>query len=192
MTLRVLLSALLLSLLPYTAEANGWRCGDRLINTGDFALEVRARCGEPAQVERRQRLKKIRDERGRERSKLSEIEEWSYRQDGNELMRTLVFIDGRLQSIYVGGRAPTDTRKCERQMFSKGTPGAELKLTCGEPASRDEWIEHVERELADGTIVGISVIHERVIYNFGPDRFLRIFELVDGRLVKQSTGGYGF
>ncbi|MDX5370903.1 MAG: DUF2845 domain-containing protein [Pseudomonadaceae bacterium] len=42
---------LLLSLLPALAQAGSTlRCGSQLISTGDLAGEVRAKCGEPADV----------------------------------------------------------------------------------------------------------------------------------------------
>lgn len=193
MSARAILPAVLFfALLPLSAEATGWRCGDKLVGAGDFAIEVRAKCGEPQQVERRQKLRTLRDEKGRERSKMTSIEEWSYQRDEKELIRTLIFEDGRLLNIHIGARVPEDSSRCERQMFSRGTPAAELKLVCGEPASRDVWVEQVEREVGDGTFVSVSVTRERLVYNFGPSRFLRIFEVAEGRLVKQSTGGYGF
>ncbi|MCK6544361.1 DUF2845 domain-containing protein, partial [Myxococcota bacterium] len=123
---------------------------------------------------------------------VSNIEEWSYRSGGGELLRTLVFEDGRLVSIIVGGRAPVDVRRCVRQLFSRGTPATEVRLVCGEPVQEDRWIEVVEEEVREGVFVAKSHTRERWVYSFGPDTFLRIFELEDGRLVDQSTGGRGF
>lgn len=182
------------SALPAYAADGAWRCGDRLVIVGDLTVDVRARCGEPMLVESRTKLRKIRDERGREKSKMSNVEEWSYRKDERELLRTLLFEDGRLVSIHVGSRPPSaeSTNRCERQMFSIGAPAAELKLTCGEPASQDRWVEYIEEEKEDGVFVGRSITRERLVYNFGPQRFLRIFELAEGRLIKQTTGGYGY
>src|SRR5262245_30599515 len=82
------------------ALADGWRCGARLVSLGDFAADVRAMCGPPGAVERRSQVRSVRDARGRSRERISEIEEWSYRKDGNELLRTLVFEDGRLIAIH--------------------------------------------------------------------------------------------
>lgn len=184
----------ILPALPASATDGAWRCGDRLVVVGDLTAEVRARCGEPMLVESRTKMRKLRDERGREKSKISNVEEWSYRKDERELLRTLVFEDGRLVSIVVGARpvTPENTNRCERQMFSIGAPAAELKLACGEPASQDRWVEYVEEEKEEGVFVGRSITRERLVYNFGPQRFLRIFELAEGRLIKQTTGGYGY
>lgn len=182
----------MLCALPAGAHADGWRCGVKLITTGDFIADVRAACGEPAAVERRTQMRSLRDLKGREHTKISNIEEWSYRKDSTELLRTLVFEDGRLIAIRIGGRAPTDSSRCERQLFARGTSSAEVLLACGEPTSRDQWVEIIQEEVAEGTLVGRSITRERWVYNFGPDRFLRIFELANGRLVDQKTGGYGF
>jgi hypothetical protein len=180
-----------ISVVPLSARAESWRCGPRLVNVGDLTLDVRIACGEPSAIERRSEARTLRDARGLERARISQIEEWSYMKDGRELMRTLVFEDGRLIAIRVGGKPPTDTSRCEKQMFTKGAAKAEVELTCGAPVQRDVWIEHVEERAGD-LIVGRSIQRERWVYNFGPSRFLRIFEFANGRLVAQRTGGYGY
>lgn len=124
--------------------------------------------------------------------KTSEIEEWSYRSNSGELLRTLIFEDGRLVAIQIGGRRPVDPSRCERQLFPLGSTSAELRLTCGEPAQEDSWVELLETQTQGGVVLGRSITRERWVYNFGPDRFLRIFELAEGRLIEQRTGGYGF
>jgi hypothetical protein len=186
------LAAVVISIVPLSSRADSWRCGSRLVNVGDLTIDVQMSCGPPTAIERRSEARTLRDARGVERARISNIEEWSYAANGRELMRTLVFEDGRLIAIRVGGKPATDTSRCERQMFPSGAAKAEVELTCGAPVTRDVWIEHVEQQTSEGFIAGRSVQRERWVYNFGPSRFLRIYEFANGRLVAQKRGGYGY
>lgn len=85
--------------------ADGLRCGSKLVTDGDTTDQVRALCGAPISVERRdilQRPSTVRDGRviflGDE-AVLVPVELWTYNFGPNKLMRRLRFVDGKLEEI---------------------------------------------------------------------------------------------
>lgn len=100
---RVLAVLVLCGLLASPAFA--FHCGTRLVHEGDTRGEVRAKCGEPAEVDVRSVLRRpVVWVRGRpvfSSFDLVEIpiETWTYNFGPNKLMRRLRFEDGRLVDI---------------------------------------------------------------------------------------------
>ncbi len=98
------LGALLAAMLAAT-PAYAFRCGSRLVNDGDTRAEVRAKCGEPADVERRsiwrQPVAWLHGRPYRLSSDQIEIpvESWVYNLGPNKLMRRVRFEDGRVVEI---------------------------------------------------------------------------------------------
>jgi hypothetical protein len=87
------------------ARASGystWRCGSRLVATGDSASRVLSRCGDPAYVQTSAELVTFRLVSGIEVSRLVSVETWTYDRGSRELLRYLVFRDGRLIRIATG------------------------------------------------------------------------------------------
>ncbi len=87
------------------ARASGystWRCGARLIATGDSASRVLSRCGDPSYVTTSAELVTFRLVSGIEVSRLVSVETWTYDRGSRELLRYLVFRDGRLMRIATG------------------------------------------------------------------------------------------
>jgi len=94
----------LASVVP-AARASGystWRCGSRLIATGDSASRVLSRCGDPAYVTTSAELVTFRLVSGLEVTRLVSVEEWTYDRGSRELLRYLVFRDGHLIRIATG------------------------------------------------------------------------------------------
>jgi hypothetical protein len=79
-----------------------WRCGSRLVATGDSASRVLSRCGNPAYVQTSAELVTFRLVSGIEVSRLVSVETWTYDRGSRELLRYLVFRDGRLIRIATG------------------------------------------------------------------------------------------
>jgi hypothetical protein len=87
------------------ALADGMRCGSKLVVEEDSVEKVRALCGEPTEVTRREILQQpsyLRNGRVyylRGDAVLVPVELWTYNLGPNKLMRRLKFVDGRLQEI---------------------------------------------------------------------------------------------
>ena len=100
---------LILVLLLVSGPAHALRCGTRLVSEGEIRLEVRHKCGEPAQINRwdEERTLSIRsDDHGviRKRTVIIQVEEWIYNFGPNRFMQRLLFEEGKLVDIESLGR----------------------------------------------------------------------------------------
>lgn len=99
------------------AQADGMRCGSRLIRDGDARAEVRAFCGEPDDVQTRSILRRpVYNLRGRlvyYGDGLVEIpvETWTYNFGPNKLMRRVRFVDGLVESVETLGYGYNDPQR---------------------------------------------------------------------------------
>jgi hypothetical protein len=118
MRARTLVYGLLLSLaLTGSAAADGMRCGTRLVSDGDTTYQVRNLCGAPDQAVQRTELRTVSQwvdgpclYRGQVRcgsmvqyTVQVQVDEWLYDFGPHQLLRTLVFEDGRLIRLVTGG-----------------------------------------------------------------------------------------
>jgi hypothetical protein len=98
-----LAAALLLAAAPAAGFGRStWRCGNRLVATGDSFGEVLFRCGEPAFRSVSTEVVTFRLASGFEVSKIVGVETWTYDRGPRELLRYLTFRDGRLIRIAEG------------------------------------------------------------------------------------------
>jgi hypothetical protein len=79
-----------------------WRCGNRLVATGDSFGEVLFRCGEPAFRAASTEVVTVRLASGVEVSRIVGVETWTYDRGPRELLRHLTFRDGCLIRIAQG------------------------------------------------------------------------------------------
>lgn len=190
---------LALPLALWSAHAEGSiRCGNRLVGLGDSAIELRARCGEPDDVQRFSDLRVLFDDFGRRRERLIEIEEWIYLLGTGRIPRIVRLENGRVRAIetvafsVLPRESEEAVEKCRRQLFPSNATAAQVRLTCGLPDQRDR----VQDELTTRTQQGLEfrrlITRERWVYNFGANHLLRIFEFADGRLIAMETGDRGF
>ena len=98
----IVAALLLLASLPAAA----FNCGQRLVHEGDSAYDVRAKCGEPADIQTHNILRQpVVWYHGHPLlaapGSLVEVpvEIWTYNFGPNKLMRRLRFVDGELQDI---------------------------------------------------------------------------------------------
>ena len=98
-----------------TAAADGMRCGNRLISTGDSTYDVRSRCGEPRDATRRTETRterrrvrvacangEARCEREQEVSAEVVVDEWTYDFGPQRFVHYLTFLDGKLARVATG------------------------------------------------------------------------------------------
>lgn len=98
------------------AAADGMRCGNRLISTGDSTYDVRTRCGEPQDARRRTETRterrRVRVACGREGGAQCDrvqevsadvvVDEWTYDFGPQRFVHYLTFLDGRLARVDTG------------------------------------------------------------------------------------------
>jgi hypothetical protein len=98
------LAALLLTL-AVPASADGLRCGNKLVSTGDPRAKVRQFCGEPTDVQTRAILRRPTFDFGGRIYSYGDgfvevpVEIWTYNFGPYKLMREIRFVDGRVEDI---------------------------------------------------------------------------------------------
>lgn len=103
-------------LVATAAGADGMRCGNRLISTGDSTYLVRSRCGEPQDATRRTETRterrrvrvrcgngEARCDREQEVSAEVVVDEWTYDFGPRRFVHYLTFLDGKLARVATGG-----------------------------------------------------------------------------------------
>jgi hypothetical protein len=175
--------------------AFAFRCGDRIVSAGDSKAEVIMKCGEPAAKETRTEEIIERIDADRKRRVMVFIDEWTYNPGPNAFIRILTFTDNKLTDIketaYGSGEPKLTSASCDEQSPVIGDTKAEVRIKCGEPFWKDAREEEVIEPVERGMKKKVVVIFDEWTYNFGPNRFIRIYQFKNGKLVDIRTGGYG-
>lgn len=184
---KALLVASLLLLPGLATAAGGLRCDGRLIDRGDSAAEVRARCGEPDYRDR------WRQPEGPPTYRVADVEVWVYNPGPGRLLSILRFRGGRLQRVDTDGYgfAAPGPGQCTPNDIVTGMSKYRLLAACGEPVQRDRVF--VQRPLHDP--LGqryVPVRRETWLYNFGPSRLVREVTLENGFVTRVTTGDHGY
>ena len=171
---------ILLALLLATTPAFALRCNSRVVSTGDHALTVLDRCGEPYWIDRYSTQVVTGEFSAVERSFDVDTEAWYYNFGPNRLLHRLVFRDNRLLREdtlgYGYSKLGTD---CDLDMIAVGTTNGEIVARCGQPTSSDSrYAEIVERD-GNGNAQRRLVRREEWMFREGR-RDPHLFILVDG------------
>jgi hypothetical protein len=181
--------------LPSFVHADSLRCGNTVISLGDTKTDVLMKCGDPAGTDSWQEEIVERIDAETKKKAVVTTDEWTYNQGPDALIRVLTFRNGKLADIKEGGYGYAAARAkvsgCEKEYPDKGTTRAEVEANCGQPFSKSERQEEMLEAIDQNTKRKVSVTIEEWTYNYGPDRFIRIFEFNNGKLVDIRTGGYG-
>lgn len=88
--------------------------------------------------------------------------------------------------------AESGTLRCGNRLVSMGDNKAEVLIKCGAPAWKDAWTEKLINNVNTPGELRVNIDRERWVYNFGHHSFLRFLLFRNGRLVKITTGDYGY
>jgi hypothetical protein len=108
--------------------------------------------------------------------------------------------------IAASDRNPASTLRCDSYLISSGASQSEVLRKCGEPGSIASWDEErIKRdtyknipvqspdELSQEPLLVREYIKiEEWEYNFGPLRFIYYLRFENGKLVKITSGEYGY
>jgi len=91
------------ALLPLPAEADGLRCGSKLVVTGDTRVSVRSKCGEPVDVIHKTIIRRpsfvLRGHLYFGDEVAVDAEAWTYNFGPNKFMRRVRFVDGIVEDV---------------------------------------------------------------------------------------------
>lgn len=151
------------------------RCGSSLVKTGDWAVEVQERCGEPDYIANYPEA--LVPGFGTVRS----VEHWYYNRGPRHFIRRLVFRDGVLQrQESLGyGFLPAEEPRCKSSDLRQGVSEYEILARCGEPLSK-----RVTWQLPGSGGVLHPVPIQEWLYEFGRTEFRRVVTFRHGRLLE--------
>ena len=82
-----------------TAMADSFRCGRKVVRTGDSPSDLLRSCGEPRYKDRGYEII-----RGQGSQKKARVERWYYKKSARRLEQIVVIYRGRIIAINTGGR----------------------------------------------------------------------------------------
>jgi hypothetical protein len=99
--------AFVVSIPAEQARADNYRCPNgNIVSTGDSISTVAAKCDPPASSFKREEAMEIKDSRANSKTGTKiiyiEVQEWTYTQ-GSTLLHTLIFRNGVLSEVRIGG-----------------------------------------------------------------------------------------
>ncbi|MEO7325855.1 MAG: DUF2845 domain-containing protein [Dokdonella sp.] len=172
---------LILVLLLASPYALAMRCGNRLAIEGDQDFQVRDRCGDPFWTDRYSNVEIIGAHGPVETQREVQFDIWYYNFGPRQLMRRLVFRDGRLlREDTLGYGVDAIGEDCNRILGDLSA--GELVARCGEPGSRRSQTDTLVRRPARGIELWHDQRREDWIYDGEDNAFVRIVHLVDGRV----------
>ncbi|MCK9418482.1 MAG: DUF2845 domain-containing protein [Nitrospirae bacterium] len=177
------------------STAFAFRCGDGIVSTGDSKAEVIMKCGEPAAKEARTEELVERIDADRKQRTTVIIDEWTYNPGPSAFIRILTFTNNKLtdikETVYGSVEPISINASCDEQSPIIGDTKAEVRIKCGEPFWKDSREEEVIGTIEGSKKKKVIIVVDEWIYNFGPNRFVRIYQFKNGKLVDIRTGGYG-
>ncbi|MCK9459044.1 MAG: DUF2845 domain-containing protein [Proteobacteria bacterium] len=174
------------------ASAQTLSCDDGVVEMSDSKYLVESKCGEPTFTDAT-RVTRV-SERGDEvLQEFVEVEDWLYDFGPNRLVVVLTFEKDRLIGMrsFGYGRDSGGSPAFDK-VVAIGEPTVRVLFLFGPPSYKEERIDTsvVSREHGGAFPKQVSV--ETWTYNLGPNRFMRIYHFVNGRLTAIERGPRGF
>ncbi|NOY72350.1 MAG: DUF2845 domain-containing protein [Gammaproteobacteria bacterium] len=173
------------------SSAGSFRCGQKLVSTGNSKAEIFRKCGEPSWREYSE------SELWPENSPFAVAkitrEQWVYNRGSQALIRYLNFENGNLVSIDLGDygfNADYPKKPCRPEELELRHSKSEIMFKCGTPYFKDTREEY-RVDNVKGSKQRTTITVDEWTYNFGPTRFLRILTFENGKLVKIRQGERG-
>lgn len=166
-----------LALLMADPAASAFRCGNSLVDVGDWPVEVEERCGAPDYVA-------IYPAQTVPGLGITEtVEHWYYNPGPHGLIRRLEFRNGELRrerSLGYGFH-PNDNGRCSSRFLREGLSEFEVVRRCGDPVSQRIYWQAYGRSRHGGSVSGVSVTPVKEwLFEFGSNEFRRVVVLRNG------------
>lgn len=110
-------------------------------------------------------------------------------------LRCFAAAAGIVLAMQAPARADESSLSCDGGIVSLGDAKVDLLGKCGRPSLQEQSVrEGVVLERMNGTppSAAPNVMQERWTYDFGPNRFMYVAILEDGKVVRIERGGYGY
>ena len=176
-------AVLAILLLLASPAALAMRCGSNIVTEGAQDFQVRDRCGAPFYADTYYVTEAFGGRGPAALYRDVQYDVWYYNFGPRNLMRRFVFRDGVLEREETLGYGVDEVgADCNPNRDYRGVSVGELVARCGEPASRRTNYDTIVHRPAPGYARYRDQRREEWIYDFGEDRFVRSYLLIDGRV----------
>ena len=194
--IRRLLAVALLQLAMPAAAGDSMRCGSRLVAVEARAAELLSICGEPA-------YRDVWSAQALAPGAVAEQEEWTYNFGPQQLLRVVRLRNARVVDIASDGygfaEPDPEHRRCTPEQVVEGISKYRLLMACGAPLTRSVsplflQVQPGYRPYGRPPPFGgpvLQVFREEWVYDFGPNLFMRVLTLENGRVVQIENGVRG-
>lgn len=208
-SIRLLLAACLA--LPLVARADSLRCDGGIVSVGDTKLDLLGKCGAPTLreelAEERSRVRVGADGRSvAGRATAVTVERWTYDFGPRQFVQHVTLEAGTVRAVARGSYGydlgqrrdgpPIPRARCDQLAFHVGDGTLDLLARCGEPALRDVKVVTRTASTPDGAggveTTTATTYLEVWSYDLGPQAFVRLVTVDDGKVARVDTGGYGY
>jgi hypothetical protein len=177
----------LLAALGAAAPAQALRCNGRLVDTGDHAVQVERRCGEPYWIESYSEWLVVGENSALEQRIERQLEAWYYNFGPDRLLHRLLFIDGRMvRDDTLGYGVSKIGARCNYDTLDRGLSIGEVVARCGLPASQNRRYGLVTLRDDAGRAREREARRDEWIYDPGNSRRLQLIVFVDGRVSERE------
>jgi hypothetical protein len=179
-------------LLSAHASAQTLSCDDGVVEMSDSKYVVQSKCGEPTFIDAT-RATRVSEQDDVLLQEFVDVEYWLYDFGANRFVVVFTFERDRLIGMrsFGYGRDP-DGRPAFDKIVETGEPTVRVLFLFGPPSHKEERIETSVVSGKGGVTVPKQISVETWTYNLGPNRFMRIYHFVDGRLTRIEQGPRGF
>ena len=187
---------LAICLLPTLSHADSLSCSGGIVSSGDSAVDLIVRCGQPEWKESYQEEITDRVDPNLKQRTYVTVELWTYNFGPQQFMRIVTLRNGVIAGIRTGqyGRTKSSDAPgsaCGDRVISVGDTKPDILNKCGEPFYKTSHQEEQKESFDDAGSRKVVVTVEEWTYNFGPQRFMRVITFRNGTVVDIRTGGYG-
>jgi hypothetical protein len=184
---KVLQALVLLATLGTSAPAHALRCNGRLVDTGDHAVQVERRCGEPYWIETFSEWLVVGENSAIERRVERQFEAWYYNFGPDRLLHRLLFVDGRLvRDDTLGYGVSKIGGRCNYDTLDRGLSIGEVVARCGLPASKSRRYGLVTLRDDSGRAREREARRDEWIYDPGSNRRLQLVVFIDGNVSERE------
>jgi len=180
------------ALIATNASAQTLSCDDGIVEMSDSKYVIRSKCGGPT-FEDTTRVTRVSEQGDALLQEFVEVEDWLYDFGRNRLVVVLTFEKDQLIGMrgFGYGREPGG-RPAFDKVVEIGEPTVRVLFLFGPPSYKEERIDTSVVSRRHGGSFPKQISVETWTYNLGPNRFMRIYHFVDGRLTRIEQGPRGF
>jgi hypothetical protein len=192
----ILIILFVTGLIPFQARADSISCDGGIVSSGESAVDLIMKCGQPEWKESHQEEITDRVNPNLKQRIYVTVEEWTYNFGPQQFLRIVTLRNSVVAGVQTGQYGTSKDRRspgpaCGDHVLSVGDTKADILIKCGEPFYKSSHQEELKEHFDDFDSRKVIVTIEEWTYNFGPQQFMRVITFRNGTVVDIRTAGYG-